>query len=102
MKFLQTSGYLLTIEKCFHHKMSTDNIMSINNTNQIMDPSRDTEKGPAPSSANWKPSAHEILVIISLAIVSMMISIDATILITSLSVSYYLGHHEIDYCFTDF
>jgi len=35
----------------------------------------------------WKPTTHEFLIMISLAIISIMISLDATIIVTSLSVS---------------
>ncbi len=39
----------------------------------------------------WKPSRHELLIIITLALVSMMISLDATIIVTSLGVMFARG-----------
>jgi hypothetical protein len=35
----------------------------------------------------WKPSLHQLAIMLSLAICSVMISLDATIIITTLSVS---------------
>jgi hypothetical protein len=40
----------------------------------------------ASNAAVWKPTRHELLIMISLALLSLMISLDATIVITSLSV----------------
>jgi hypothetical protein len=34
----------------------------------------------------WKPNLHELLIMISLSMISLMVSLDATIIITSLSV----------------
>ena len=45
-------------------------------------------KVPKPISAEekaWKASAHELLLLISLSIISFMISLDATVIVTSLS-----------------
>lgn len=40
---------------------------------------------PAPNDDTiWKPSTHELLIMVSLSLISMMISLDATIIITSL------------------
>lgn len=35
----------------------------------------------------WKPSGHELLVIITLAIVSLLVALDASVIVTSISVS---------------
>jgi MFS family permease len=40
-----------------------------------------TEPLPAP---DWKPSLHELAILISLAVISLMISLDATIVVTTL------------------
>jgi hypothetical protein len=39
------------------------------------------------STKEWKPSTHELLIMISLAIITFMISLDACIVATSLHVS---------------
>ncbi|KIV87194.1 hypothetical protein PV11_02756 [Exophiala sideris] len=36
-------------------------------------------------AGQWKPSGHELMVMLTLAVVSLMVSLDATIIITSLS-----------------
>ena len=36
---------------------------------------------------DWKPSLREILIMVSLALLSLMVSLDATIVVTSISVS---------------
>jgi hypothetical protein len=38
------------------------------------------------AASDWKPSRHELLIIITLALVSLMISLDATIVVTSIGV----------------
>ena len=40
---------------------------------------------PAPEP-EWKPSRHELLIIITLAIVSLLVALDASVIVTSLSV----------------
>lgn len=40
---------------------------------------------PAPET-EWQPSRHELLIIITLAIVSLLVALDASIIVTSLSV----------------
>ena len=41
------------------------------------------------SNANvWKPSVHELLIMISLSIITLMISLDATVVVTSLTVTF--------------
>jgi hypothetical protein len=42
---------------------------------------RDQDVAPA-----WKPSGHEWAIMLTLAIISLMVSLDATVIITSLSV----------------
>lgn len=45
--------------------------------------------GAVPDTDNagkWRPSGHELMVMITLAVVSLMVSLDATVIITSLSV----------------
>lgn len=37
--------------------------------------------------AEWKPSTHEVMVMIVLSVISFMVSLDATIIVTSLTVS---------------
>ncbi|KAK4941987.1 hypothetical protein LTR10_018168 [Elasticomyces elasticus] len=37
------------------------------------------------NEAEWKPSLHELLILACLAVISLMVSLDATILVTSLS-----------------
>jgi len=40
----------------------------------------------ANNGPEWKPTLHELLILVSLAAISLMVSLDATILVTSLSV----------------
>lgn len=39
-----------------------------------------------PHQDDWKPSGHELLIIITLAIASLLVALDASIIVTSLSV----------------
>jgi predicted MFS family arabinose efflux permease len=49
------------------------------------EPTRDIEKEQASSPVpDWKPSLHEVAILLSLAIISLMVSLDATIVITTL------------------
>jgi hypothetical protein len=53
------------------------------------DGSRITESEVTSSESDaavWKPTRHELLIMISLSLLSLMISLDATVIITSLSV----------------
>jgi hypothetical protein len=48
---------------------------------------RDLESaGSSMTETDWKPSTQELLIMLSLALISLMISLDASIIITSLSV----------------
>lgn len=38
--------------------------------------------------AEWKPTGHELLIIITLGIVSLLVALDASIIVTSLGVRY--------------
>ena len=38
-------------------------------------------------SLDWKPTTHQLLIMVTLSIVSFMVSLDACIIVTSLSVS---------------
>lgn len=40
----------------------------------------------------WKPSTHELLIILTLSVVSLMVSLDASIILTSLTASSRLTH----------
>lgn len=40
---------------------------------------------PATVEPDWKPSTHELLIMLSLALISLMVSLDASIIITSLT-----------------
>ncbi|KAI1619298.1 major facilitator superfamily transporter [Exophiala viscosa] len=54
----------------------------------IMEKSQQPDAVQVPESANrpeWKPTLHELLFLVSLAAISLMVSLDATILVTSLS-----------------
>ncbi|KAE9987975.1 hypothetical protein EG328_000919 [Venturia inaequalis] len=42
-------------------------------------------RGSAAVVPNWKPSTHELLIMLSLAVISLMVSLDASIIITSLT-----------------
>lgn len=46
-------------------------------------PETETGNGGFPA---WKPTGHELAIMLTLAIISLMVSLDATIIITSLSV----------------
>lgn len=46
-----------------------------------------TELDEMTSPTKWKPTARELALMLSLGIISLMISLDATIVVTSLSVS---------------
>jgi hypothetical protein len=48
---------------------------------------QEVDEAQKPAPQEWKPSFHQVVILISLAIISLMISLDATIIITSLSVS---------------
>jgi hypothetical protein len=51
-------------------------------------PSGDVEDTAPPSQqVEWKPTGHELLIIITLAIVSLLVALDASIIVTSLGVS---------------
>ena len=41
-----------------------------------------------PKAGQWKPTGHELMVMLTLSVVSLMVSLDATIIITSLSVCF--------------
>jgi hypothetical protein len=47
----------------------------------------ETDEAQIIEPKEWKPSLHQVAILLSLAIISFMISLDATIIITSLSVS---------------
>ncbi|KAI1613464.1 major facilitator superfamily domain-containing protein [Exophiala viscosa] len=54
----------------------------------IIEKSQQPDAVQVPESANrpeWKPTLHELLILVSLAAISLMVSLDATILVTSLS-----------------
>lgn len=38
-------------------------------------------------SLDWKPTTHQLLIMVTLSIISFMVSLDACIIVTSLSVS---------------
>lgn len=44
-----------------------------------------THRGNESTDPVWKPSMHQLAIMICLAIISFMISLDATIIITTLS-----------------
>jgi hypothetical protein len=46
----------------------------------------DAEKA-VPQAADWKPSIHELAIMITLSITSLMIALDATIVTTTIGVS---------------
>jgi hypothetical protein len=49
----------------------------------------DTEaKGEADAPGEWKPQKKELLIMISLSFISLMVALDATILVTVLPVSH--------------
>lgn len=53
----------------------------------------DVESGSSPSSeplSEWSPTRHELLIMITLSIISLMVALDACIIVTSLSVSTWL------------
>lgn len=56
-------------------------------------PSTEPENVDVPA---WKPSGHELAIMLTLAIISLMVSLDATIIITSLSVRQLRGVCLID------
>ncbi|KAI0124040.1 major facilitator superfamily transporter [Xylariales sp. AK1849] len=45
----------------------------------------DAAAGPQNQQAEWKPTGHELLIIITLAIVSLLVALDASIIVTSLA-----------------
>jgi hypothetical protein len=47
----------------------------------------DVEAAPPPTGPEWRPSVHEVLIMIVLSTISLMVSLDACIIVTSLSVS---------------
>ncbi len=42
--------------------------------------------GEEEGRAQWKPSTHELSIMISLSVISFMIALDASVIVTSLSV----------------
>lgn len=58
-------------------------------TNTTSTISEDVETGPKPSDAltAWSPTRHELLIMLTLSIISLMVALDACIIVTSLSVS---------------
>lgn len=55
-------------------------------------PTIDVEDAAPPSQPQeWKPTGHELLIIITLAVVSLLVALDASIIVTSLGVS---GHQR--------
>ena len=57
-------------------------------------PERKAEEVPL-SSEEWKPQKNELLIMISLSFISLMVALDATILVTVLPVRE-IVHHEPD------
>jgi hypothetical protein len=64
--------------------------MSDTSTNSDVE-AMDQEK--ASSQENWTPTKREWAIMISLAFISMMVALDATILVTVLPVSHIRFHH---------
>ncbi|KAH6652318.1 major facilitator superfamily domain-containing protein [Truncatella angustata] len=61
--------------------------MAVHFKEQVYDaaPLSDVEDASVkPQSEEWKPSGHELLIIITLAIVSLLVALDASIIVTSL------------------
>ncbi|KAK8002396.1 hypothetical protein PG989_002115 [Apiospora arundinis] len=56
-------------------------------TNTTSTISEDVETGPKPSDAltAWSPTRHELLIMLTLSIISLMVALDACIIVTSLS-----------------
>ena len=46
---------------------------------------------------DWKPSTHQLLIMITLSVVSFMVALDACIIVTSLSVSRLLSQDSRPY-----
>jgi hypothetical protein len=55
--------------------------VSLNNSTQKQDPV--PEKG----TTEWKPRREELMVMISLAVISLMVSLDSTVIVPALPVS---------------
>lgn len=64
--------------------------MTVHFKEQVYDatPLSDVEDAlPKEQPEDWKPSGHELLIIITLAIISLLVALDASIIVTSLGVS---------------
>lgn len=46
----------------------------------------ESDQGAEPKQEEWKPQKQELLVMLTLSIISLMVALDATIIVTSLSV----------------
>src|ERR1700742_1876772 len=53
---------------------------------RMSQPNHEVGEAQRPEVPEWKPSFHQVAILISLATISLMISLDATVIITSLSV----------------
>lgn len=50
-----------------------------------------SDHGAEPKQEEWKPQKQELLVMLTLSIISLMVALDATIIVTSLSVKIFQG-----------
>lgn len=68
------------IEQKDDHRSSGDEPMA--------NPAHSDAESSTPKHTDWSPNTHELMIMMVLSLVSLMVSLDACIIVTSIAVSY--------------